>query len=51
MSRGVWHDAALFVIAVPKFGVLWVWQPISHGIGWVAMISLVVAALGAFGQP
>jgi NADH:ubiquinone oxidoreductase subunit 2 (subunit N) len=49
--RGVWHSAALFVITVPKFGVLWVWQPICHGIGWVAMISLVVAALGAFGQP
>ncbi len=49
--RGVWHNAALFVTAVPKFGVLWVWQPLCHGLGWVAMLSLSIASFGAFGQP
>ncbi len=49
--RGVWHSSGLFVIAIPKLAVLWVWQPLCHGLGWVAMVSLAFATLGAFGQP
>jgi hypothetical protein len=36
---------------VPKIEVMWVWLPICHGLGGVALPSLVMAALGAFGQP
>jgi NADH:ubiquinone oxidoreductase subunit 2 (subunit N) len=49
--NGAWSGTAFFLSTVPKLGVFWVWQPLCSGIGWIAVLSLFLGALGALGQP
>ena len=49
--RGAWTHASFFISTLPKLGLFWIWQPICQGLGWLAVLSLFLATLGAFGQP